>query len=48
MFNEIPILISLWLTKKCPHFRFFDQKNAKKPKKPIKTNDLQPFLDHQL
>ena len=32
MFNQTSILISLWLTKKCPIFRFFYKKPPKNPK----------------
>ena len=44
MFNKISILISLWLTTKCPHFLFFDQKNWKSPKNQGLSNPEKPWL----
>jgi hypothetical protein len=38
MFNQTSILISLWLTKKYPIFRLFEQKPPKNYQKNPKTN----------
>ena len=44
MFNQIPILISLWLTKKCPIFRFLTKKTPKNHQKTPKTNKNHDFV----
>ena len=43
MFNQIPILISLWLTKTCPIFGFLTNFSGKSPK----NHGFQIHQDHQ-